>query len=163
MGAFSDVFSNEQISQMMNEFRSKGEKPSSSAVEEVDLDESPMPATGPQLPMFIAADQILAPTVGPDYMRSPNWMNRQALPSYPDNFAVMPTYATPGYTEGRIAASIPFASGSLGFGASGNMTSGKPAFSGADIQYSKGDTSYGLEYRTDPRGQAVLGRFSTRF
>lgn len=166
MGAFKDVFSNEQISQMMNEFRSKGEKPSSSVdVEEDDIDTPPMPLTGPQLPMFIAAEQILTPpNVGPETMRSPNWMNRQAVPDYPESFALMPTYATPGYTEARAAASIPLGPGTFGVGLSGNMTNGKPAFSGADIRYTQGDNSYGLEYRTDPQhGRAILGRFSTRF
>lgn len=151
MGAFSEVFSNEQISQLMEE-----------AVKAANS-EAP-PATGPQLPSFMALEQVMGgPTVGPDAIRTPNWINRQASPDYPDNFALMPTYATPGYSEGRIAASIPFASGSLGFGASGVMEGNKGRFSGADIQYTQGDTSYGLEYRTDPKGRAFLGRFSTAF
>lgn len=164
MGAYSEVFSNEQISQMMNEFRSQGSKPSTSSSEEVDIDTPPMPLTGPQLPMFIAADQVLnPPNVGPELMRNPNWLNRQSTPDYPETFALMPTYAAPGYSEGRAALSVPVGPGTFGVGLSGNMTNNKPAFSGADIQYSTGDQSYGLEYRQDPRGRAILGRFSTSF
>lgn len=146
MGAFSEVFSNAQISEAMNASAS-----------------APPPPTGPQLPAFMSSDMMLPPTVGPEYMRSPNWMNRAPEPMYPDAMALMPTYASPGYAEGRIAASIPLGPGTLGLGASGNMVNGKGAFTGADIQYSQGDNTYGLEYRTDPRSQAILGRFSTRF